>query len=363
MFRVFFYKFLLLVRDILFFPVWLVFKKNNDLVYYSQYSAFYIMMFKNIQNNLKKKARIVVPNNIVKDMLNDSNIISSTKKGFPKFIIVSDFNDGFYTQLGVKYINIGHGIGEKNYTYKRKPNKKISLHLVSGEYIKNKLLSIGINEEKIKVVGMPKLDDFYNGNLIRNDIFEKHGLDPNKKTVLYCPTCRDDINSLPIFAESFRQFDDTYNVIVKLHPGYDPKLRDDGIKWINLFNSMKNVYLAPFEDTMPFLYIADILITDLGSTMFEFATLDRPIILLNRKDMRSGLGGFDPNGIEQKFRDVGFEINDPQKLLQTVEYCLSNSLENSEKRRYYSEILFYKNDGLASKRAVDEIRKFTKLGV
>ncbi|MCP4606567.1 MAG: hypothetical protein GY847_39675 [Proteobacteria bacterium] len=343
---------------------WLFHHSNerNKVVYYAHYPAFYIMMFKPIHRFIPSVPIVASHREGVKEQLVELNI-KTEQRGFPTIVVTSDFPDKMFPCPFIRFINTSHGVADKKYTYDPIKNMKFSLQLSPGTFARDRLVCNGYPDHRIAVVGMPKLDALFDGSLSTERIIGKLPIDPSKKTILYAPTCRDDFNSLPIFAEYFSKIDRKYNIIVKLHPGYNPILRNDGIRWIELFNKMDNVYLAPFEDPIEFMYISDLLIADAGSMMFEFAAMNKPVLLLNRGNINR-VDGFDQDAIEQKWRDIGLQIDSPEQLNESIEYCFQKPEDHEEKRLYYSKKLFYKFDGKSSLRAAREIRKYAmKLGI
>jgi len=121
----------------------------------------------------------------------------------------------------------------------------------------------------------------------------------------------------------------------------------------NLCRSSQNlIYVEKFEDISPLLHAADILITDVSSTMMEFAALDKPVVLFNNPDWAS-YENYNPNDIEFKWRDIGMEANDLAELKRAVKISLLKPDIKKEKRKQYTDRLFKnKYDGQAVERII-----------
>ncbi|MGH3319071.1 MAG: bifunctional glycosyltransferase/CDP-glycerol:glycerophosphate glycerophosphotransferase [Streptosporangiaceae bacterium] len=103
------------------------------------------------------------------------------------------------------------------------------------------------------------------------------GIDPGRTAVLYTPTFRDYQRDfeLPFDLASFsRALGDDYIVLVRAHYFYSD---DDELRALHASRDIIDVSTHPSVDD---LYLAaDILLTDYSSTMFDYANLDRPIVI------------------------------------------------------------------------------------
>jgi|GEM_PF-6002631 len=340
--------------------LWHIFRKtgpDGEVVFYAHYPLSY-KMFEPIHSLIPNTRIVVSPQNGgVSSVLSDMKVQHSTRRGYPKIVICADFPDGFYPKTtGIKFLHIMHGVADKNYAYDKELNSHVDFHIVPGPHIREMLISkAGVEPERIRVVGFPKLDSLFNGTLDRSAILEELGLDPNRKTILYAPTTRDEFNSLLLVAQHLNRIARKYNVLVKLHPGYDPRYSDQGLPWIKLFQGTSNVHLTPFQDAVPYMYASDLLIADAGSIMFEFSALQRPIVLVDVPTKYRGMGGFDGDGIEQRWRDIGVRVRDPLDLPKAIEQAFATHNLFRDRQKEYAQRLFYKLDGNSSVRAAEAI--------
>jgi hypothetical protein len=79
------------------------------------------------------------------------------------------------------------------------------------------------------------------------------------------------------------------NVIVKLHDRSRSTTArgSGGIDWIARLSrfAARGVRIVPDADVSPYLFIADLLVTDHSSVGFEYMLLDRPIVILDSPEL------------------------------------------------------------------------------
>jgi CDP-glycerol glycerophosphotransferase len=128
--------------------------------------------------------------------------------------------------------------------------------------------------------GTPRNDIlFQNNSVMRKKILKKLNISIDSKLVLYAPTFRQDEN-LAVYnidyqsvSQVFRnKFGGDWTFLVKLHPHMVSKSKQL-IKGNNILD------VTSFDDTQELLSIADILISDYSSLMFDFAITQRPCFL------------------------------------------------------------------------------------
>ena len=123
-----------------------------------------------------------------------------------------------------------------------------------------------------------------------------------------------------------------------------------GVLWLTKETS---VYLI---DPNQFLWITDVLISDLSGIITDFLALDRPIIYINPDEKLDAWGDAD---MPKSFR-VGHVVDTFDELINAVDDSISYPERFRGQRQDLISKLFYSPDGKAIDRAVEEILKFAK---
>jgi hypothetical protein len=177
-------------------------------------------------------------------------------------------------------IFMSHGCADKNYRSMSKCEhlKKFKYIFVPGEWLKNKLVNLGVPIDKIYCVGWPKIDLLFSDrNTYLNDqkqilpkikikkkIKKDRWVPKNKKIkVLWAPSHNkylktSDCSSFPLFNKFFRRLSNNPNIdaCVSLHPRNNDKCEITTFKLSN----------------------CDCVIADYGSTIYEAWALGIPVI-------------------------------------------------------------------------------------
>jgi CDP-glycerol glycerophosphotransferase (TagB/SpsB family) len=112
----------------------------------------------------------------------------------------------------------------------------------------------------------------------------------------------------------------------------------------------------PVADVAPYLMAADALVSDASGVIFQYLTLDRPIVLITNPAAASDEALYDPDAIEWRWRDVGEEVADVKKLAAAVDRALADPDAGTERRAEYRRLLFDDlTDGRAGERIVEKV--------
>jgi len=222
------------------------------------------------------------------------------------------------------------------------------------------------------IVGVPKYDDWFAETLDNEKVAEiKAALDPSKKTVLYLPT-HSALSSLYYFADEIIALKEKYNVIVKFHN--HNKLTEKSI--VEKFEEDKNLFLFGEEDDILLLFrLADIVISDSSSALFETVLIDKPLVILDTTNdtslLKKHVSGQEFNGfwysggltyeksIEEEIKKnehaVGVVVKTGDNLAAAIEIALTEPQRFANPREILRKNIFSYSDGSAGRRAADII--------
>lgn len=257
-----------------------------------------------------------------------------------------------------KSAQLGHGIGPKA-SYYSKSKHSMSVRFVEGDYRKKRLESM-FPDDKFVDVGFCKMDPILNGELSRNQLLKKYGLNQKYPTILYAPTFYP--SSIERFPKNWPTDFKDCNVIIKPHYfSITKKLYGNQRDLLGRWAKYDNVYLAKVEDysILPFLKVADVLISDASSALFEFALLNKPVIWCDFLKLRWNYRGIFSykfkRRMDQDYGDyakIAVHAKNYKDLRSLVEGQLKNPKELEPIRLELSEKLAGKLDGRSSKRIV-----------
>jgi len=260
---------------------------------------------------------------------------------------------------------INHGTGIKTILYRLLDRHRQDSYLVfvEGEYRRRRILELGVQgSSEILVVGYPKLDPIFQGKCRREEVIERWGLDPAKKTVLYAPTYKP--TSLGLIRERILTETRGYNLLIKLHhyswlgkyaPHWHHRIYEQSVVRFD------HARLVPPEEhsILPFILVADTMISEASSTIFEFLALGKVGIIFDlpcdRLKHHDGQPILDEDN--RAFLEGAFvHVDDPRRLRAAIGKALAPTPDTLGKIGRYRDQLFYRLDGRASERIVDVIQ-------
>ena len=206
----------------------------------------------------------------------------------------------------------------------------------------------GLSLEKVKVTGIPRTDIFFDAEYkmkVRHEFYEKYPKFKGKKVLLFAPTFRGSGKSngnYPVFRFDLKKVYETlgedYAIIVKHHPFVQDR------------NDIPNEYmdyiidLSNESEINDLLFVADLLVTDYSSVIFEAALLDIPMIFY----------AFDLHEyISRRVFYYEYELFVPGKIVNSEEELLITIRERDfefEKIQEFKTRFFDDLDGKSSER-------------
>ncbi len=253
-------------------------------------------------------------------------------------------------------LHIFHGVSFKGKAYSPSVRAYDRLFLI-GPYMQRSFIQRGIltpEDSRIVRVGMPKTDALLDGSLDRTAILRRHGLTGKRPVVLYAPTWRRE-SSLNTRGEAILAAMKSLDIdfLVKPHDLLlDPatNAKDWGRRLTELEGG--NLVFVRDPDIIPYLFIADVLLTDGSSAANEYTLLDRPILFIETPELwkkYEASADLDTWGLK-----AGTAVADPADLPRALEHALAHPKESSATRQAVARDLFF-NPGRATSVAVDEL--------
>ena len=268
------------------------------------------------------------------------------------------------------WVQTFHSLPIKKHFFFR-PVLEYDLLLLPGEYHKEELikrLDLSQDDERLKVVGWPRVDGLIKGIYDREFIMNEVNLDPGKKTVMYAPTWGWGHGNDSLFARWFGRETEIFenlcqevtsqgfNFIVRLHhlslQNNNEELQEIAEKY-NVLLQVSEVSNFQ-EDPNEFLWITDILISDLSGIIAEFMVLDRPIIYI---DPDESIEPWSDSDMPEHFR-TGHVVKTPEELSAAIKDSALCPERYSGERKSLISKLYCNLDGKAMDRATDAILDF-----
>ncbi len=290
----------------------------------------------------------------------DENTLAGELAG-SKYILVDDYEPMVYPLTlrdGQHLVQVWHAMGAfKKFGYARDTAEKNSLThknyteaiCSSPEIVSVYAESFGISEDKVKPVGTPRTDLFFDSEYVENAkrrIYEKAPSLKGKKVALFAPTFRGNNVNDGYYPEEFidlerlaEELGDGWAVALKLHPFIKNKLKTG-----------ENVIdLSDEREINDLLFITDVLITDYSSVIFENAVIGNAAVL------------FAPD-LESYINDRGFYFDyesyvcgELVKNKTELSAAVLRADKNDIKMKKFKDRFVSLCDGNSSKRFVDTV--------
>ncbi|MFP7153712.1 CDP-glycerol glycerophosphotransferase family protein [Weissella paramesenteroides] len=187
----------------------------------------------------------------------------------------------------------------------------------------------GVYKGEIIEEGYPRIDlaqkttKDYLDNVLMNDV----QLDKNKKTVLYAPTWRGEVDSVGNINDDLLQkvqlmksaLPADYQVLLKVHPLL--------YKYIKTDERFENIVISDYLDINEISAFIDVLITDYSSAFIDFLATHKPIILFqyDQEEYLADRGVYIP--LDQLSIPIVTSDYELKKILQTVDSLQTNYVE------------------------------------
>jgi len=230
-----------------------------------------------------------------------------------------------------------------------------------------------VPSEKCLLTGNPWVDGVF--------AIPRRELRKDAPTILFAPTYNPEISAAGFFegklVDLIRGVYPANRIIIKPHPAilqYDHPyvLRHRSLfeRWVRNWRQAAerhpNVIFVQDENTAisDFFSEADILISDGSSLIFEFMTLDRPILLYT-SGKKVAMWEYDPEAPGNSWRDVGIEFSSEEEFTSALRdaFCTHEKVHSAIQRRRTEELYGEFTDGRSVERVVRAIEGLPYLDV
>ncbi|AMC10459.1 CDP-glycerol--glycerophosphate glycerophosphotransferase [Lutibacter profundi] len=273
-------------------------------------------------------------------------------KEFKSDVIFVPGNEVPYYLRGLK-VQIFHGLaGEKKGHFRIR--HYFDLYLTQGPYFTKKFLELKQKFKNFEVLetGWPKLDiygeELHKYNVIKKELLLKFKA---KIIVLYAPTFSPSLTSASFLIEEFKELSKNrkYLILIKFHDLMAVELIEE---YKQLAKSTANIIFEEERNIIKFLLMADIMVSDTSSVVYEFLLLNKPVITFksnsknilwdNSNEYKNLSSKIESNLKADNFKEKRLKIaqqyhpyNDGKSALRMVEASLKYITKNGvpEKRK------------------------------
>lgn len=225
-----------------------------------------------------------IPQNIAAQFpfTGDFNITGSiaTLHKFKSDAIFVPGNEVPHYLRGVK-VQIFHGLaGEKQGHFRIR--NYFDLYLTQGPYFTERFQKLALRYRDFQVTetGWCKLDPLYQNreNLLteRNQLLHNAG---KKKLILYAPTFSPSLTSATSARKEIFELAAQHNafIMIKFHDLMNPQVVDE---YKTAAGNVNNVSIIDDRNILKYLIMADMMISDTSSVVYEFILLNKPVITI-----------------------------------------------------------------------------------
>lgn len=204
----------------------------------------------------------------------------------------------------------------------------IDIHCVMNKFVKEQLISYGIDENKIFITGQPAFDYLLKPmNKSRNGIYKEFGLLPQKKTIVWIADnskvlTKTYFNEIAKVIKKFKE----YQFILKMHPGEEN---------INIFENLckenkENTILLHRCNNKEMIYIGDLFLVGLSTMGLEIAYLNKKLIVLDYDNLWEKRDGLLYKKSRYDYLGFGVLVNKIDELDKMILDILDKYLENDK---------------------------------
>ncbi len=260
---------------------------------------------------------------------------------------------------GVK-VQVFHGLaGEKQGHFRIR--NYFDLYLTQGPYFTERFQKLARKHRDFQVTetGWCKLDPLYQNHEVyrkeRDQLLQKAG---KKKLLLYAPTFSPSLTSATSASkEIFKvaEQDDIF-IMIKFHDLMDPQVVDD---YKTAAKNVSNVLIAEDRNILKYLIMADMMISDTSSVVYEFILLNKPVITI--QTTAETINWRDVSSSSELIEAVNHELlkdDFKEARLKTIQQYHPYTDGQSSVRMIAAAEDYIKNNGVPEKRWINLYRRY-----
>ena len=235
------------------------------------------------------------------------------------------------------------------------------MYLTQGPYFTRWFSKAASKHKDFSVLetGWPKLDVY--GNELHKYDSDKLTLLKKfkaKKIILYAPTFSPSLTSAPYLLTQIEELAKSkeYLIVIKFHDLMAENLIDSYKK---LSMSLENVLFIEERNIIKYLLIADLMISDTSSVVYEFLLLDKPVITFKNNSLAinwDNLLSF--NGLVKSVARNLLEDPFKEQRLKVLKEYHPYTDGNSAKRMVEAVEEYIKRNGVPEKRLISWFRRY-----
>lgn len=186
--------------------------------------------------------------------------------------------------------------------------------------------------------GWPKLDPLFKEAGRENSAAAEH----DRPTVFFASTFSQSVTAAPELYDEIARMADSgrWHFLVTLHPKMEPE-------WVARYRALSSpnlTFIESDEDLISYLPMADVMLCDTSSIMFEFMFLDRPVVTLNTRMPGPWL----------------IDVDEPSEVEPALERAVQRPERLVAAMRAYCRELHSFADGRSSERVLEAVNRFLK---
>ncbi|WP_310604865.1 CDP-glycerol glycerophosphotransferase family protein [Anaerosporobacter sp.] len=242
-------------------------------------------------------------------------------------------------------------------------NRTITHLIVNAEEIREQYAgAFGVEFDKVYATGLPRTDVLFDREkkkVDRANFYNQYPELKHKKLVLYAPTFRDNEVANPKMELDLDTFinelpEDTV-CMIKLHPFVArqyawTKEQEERYK-------DRVVNLSSYADITTLLFVADVLITDYSSIIYEYCLREKPMIFF-AYDLetfeRSGRGFYEP--YEESV--PGMVVRTTEEVVEAIKLNLYEGKYDHERIEWFRDKYYQYFDGKSTERVIKLVMEY-----